>query len=386
MAIRSIRQAKIKSGTRVLVRADFDVALEHGKIASDFRMRKVIPTINLILKKGGKVRIISALGRPKDKTLALSMQKIALHLENLLRRKVVFIKDPFVQETYNQYNDTEILFFENVQFWSEEQKNAAGFAKKLAQWGDIYVNEAFAKAHRSYASVVALAKLLPAFAGLQFEKEIFYLSKVLKNSKRPLVAVLGGAKLETKFPLVINFLKYADRVLIGGALANTIFHLEGINVGKSLVDTTHVNKNIFSNKKLVLPEDLVVTTSLAKHGSRTVRAYHQVKDHDIVADIGPKSARMFSTLAKSAKTIIWNGPLGFTEMEAFAQGTRYFAGGLKKHKGLKIAGGGDTIAFLEKENLLSAFTHVSTGGGAMLEFLAGKKLPGIEALKSADRN
>ena len=383
LTYRSIKEASL-GGKRVIVRTDFDVAFRDGKIDEDFRIRANVETLQLILHSGGRVRMITHRGRPEGrKQAALSIRPIATHLSRLLRRSVVVVDNPFDESAYIRHDDSsDILIFENIRFWPGEEKNDVLFERWLAKWGDLYVNEAFASSHRSHASMTALARLLPAYAGLHLMKEVGCLSSIFENPERPIVAILGGAKLETKLPLIRRFLKEADYVLIGGALANTLFSLRGFTVGKSVADHNVVMpKAMFSNKKLYLPSDVVATRTLkSDSGIRRTEADHVSPDEYIV-DIGPKTIRIFSDIAAKAGTIVWNGPLGYVEEKKSAEGTRKFAQAVAKMKAFKVVGGGDSIAVLSRYKLLRHFSFVSTGGGAMLEFLAGKKLPGLEALK-----
>lgn len=386
MRLKTLKEASIKKGTRVLVRADFDVSLNGGKIADDLRIQRVIPTLKFILNKGGLVRIISHVGRPGGRVVRkLEMRNIADRLEDILKRKVILVKNPLLSREFTKYDSSrEIIFFENIRFWKGEEENNAFFAKKLSLWGDLYVNEAFAASHRKHASVTVLACLLPSFAGLNLEQEVYHLSAIMTRPQRPFVAVLGGAKLETKMPLIELFLKNADRVLMGGALANQAFYLKGLEVGRSpigdMVNRRRMLKALNSSK-FHLPAGLVVSDSRLKASHSMVKQANGVGSNDYIVDLGPDSVKMFIDLCRGAKTVVWNGPLGLIELKKFSKGTVDFARGLSRIHALRVVGGGDTIAVLRKYRLLGGFTFVSTGGGAMLDFLAGKKLPGVEVLK-----
>lgn len=388
--IYSIQQASLK-GKRVIIRADFDVTMRGNRILDDFRILSVLPTIRLILHKGGKVRIISYRGRPQGvRDAELSMKSIARFLERRLKRKVIFLPDILDEAACIRHKDSSsVIFFENIRFWPEEEKNDKEFARKVSRWGDIFVNEAFANAHRDHACITTLARLLPSYAGLHLETEIANLSALFHLPPKPFVAVLGGAKLETKLPLIHQFLSSADRVLLGGALANTLFAVEGRQIGKSVISNDYMAcemKKILKHKKLYLPVDVVVAASFnGSSGYRVVRP-NEVKDTEYIVDVGPETVALFSSIARNAKTLVWNGPLGYVETAAFAKGTKVFAQSLALLKAFKVVGGGDTTGVLRQYRLLANFTHVSTGGGAMLEFLAGKKLPGIEALKRKVKN
>ncbi len=378
MKLRTLREAPIKKGTRVLIRADFDVVT--SKVEDNFKVQACLATILFVLKKGGQARIISHLGRPHGQVRKeFSLKPMAEYLGKIVGRKVVFITDPVEEKSFKKYNtDSRLLFFENIRFWPGEEKNDRLFAARLAKWGDIYINEAFANSHRRHASMEALARQRPAFAGFHLEKEIDRLSYVLKKPRRPFIVITGGIKLETKLPLVKRFLTKADLVLVAGGIANSIFHAQGLETGKSTVDILR-NKSILRNKKLYLPLDVVTSKKLRSLSSR-ITTPDQIRREEYAVDIGPRSIELFSSAIKTAKTILWNGPLGLTPY--FSKGTKQFAKSLVRSSAFKVIGGGDTIAVLQKLKLpLKSFGHVSTGGGAMLEFLAGKKLPGLRFLE-----
>lgn len=369
---------------RVLFRADFDVAMYGGKIQDDFRIRAAIPSIRFILKNGGLIRIVAHLDRPHGKvTASLSMRKIARYLSRVLNKEVVFIHDPLNNSFLRRYNTSpKILFFENIRFWSGEEKNNAAFARQLSRWGDLYVNDAFAVSHRTHASVAAVTKYLPSYIGLRFEEELRILEKLIKNPRKPFVVVVGGAKLETKIPLVKKFLARRCWVLAGGAIANTFLHACGISVGKSRIEARFLKKvyTLIDHPRFYLPDDVLVAADI---GSSRVRNtdIRGVRTNEIIFDIGPRTAKKFGTILKRAKTIFWNGPLGFAEFSKFASGTRKLAHTLQEVRAFSVVGGGDTVAILKKYRALRGFDYISTGGGATLEYLAGKKLPGLEALK-----
>ncbi len=384
VSFKTVKEASIKNGTRVLLRGDFDVAFKGRRIADNFRIRETIPTLRYILKKGGHPRIIAHLKRPHGKrVLSLSLRSVARYLGKSLRKEVIFVSDPFSPAVFEKYNRSpHIIFFENIRFWPGEEKNDRHFAASLARWGDIYVNEAFANSHRPHASMEAITRFLPAFAGLRLAEEIFYLSRIFLSSPPPRVAIMGGAKLETKIPLIERFLRSGSMVLLGGALVNTIFYAKGISVGKSPIDKNLLKKALRLDKiksKLLLPIDLVVAKN---PGARPrVVSVSKIGHSESNFDIGPATVGLFKSALSDARTIVWNGPLGLAEVGVFSRGTTRMARALKNIRAFKIIGGGDTIAILRSRGLLGGFTHVSTGGGAMLEFLAGKKLPAVEALK-----
>lgn len=385
MTLSSIRNVDVR-GRRVLVRADFDVELTQKRLMSDIRTRANMDTINHIIRREGHIRIITHNGRPKGRyEESASLKPLIGHIERVTKKRVLFISDPFEENIFKaHHNSADILLFENIRFWPGEEKNSSLFARKIAAWGDIYVNEAFADCHRKHASIVALARELPSYAGFHLEREISVLARLLKAPPRPFIAVLGGAKLETKLPLIRRFLKTAEYVLIGGALANTMFALRGMETGQSVItkEEKHVKRlRGLHNKKLILPIDVVASRALRKGASYRICKAQDVKKEEYIVDIGPETLDFFVEKTKNAKSLVWNGPLGCYEIPEFARGTHVFAKRLKSLSALKVVGGGNSLATLAAHDLLSCFTHVSTGGGAMLEFLSGKKLPGIEVLK-----
>lgn len=349
MRLRTLQEAPIKKGTRVIVRADLDVGVRNGKIVDDLRILAGLPTIRYLLRRGAGICIAGYLGRPHGKRdKKLTLRPVARQLGKMLKQKIVFLPDPFNKRSILKYRDSSsIIFFENIRFWPEEAENSVFFARRLAEWGHVYVNDAFANSHRREASVVALAALLPSYAGLRLAKEVSVLERILNNPLRPLVVVIGGTKLETKLPIVRRFLKGADKILVGGVIANEFLR----------------KRPRKGDKKIILPRDGLDN------------------GHGGFEDIGPETIRLFVSLLRQARTVVWNGPLGHAEIPEFAEGTKAVARALARSNAFTVVGGGDTIAILRKYRLLRSFDHVSTGGGAMLEFLAGKKLPGIEALK-----
>ncbi|MEK7074312.1 MAG: phosphoglycerate kinase [Patescibacteria group bacterium] len=373
-----------RSGMRVLIRIDADVAMKGGRISEDFRIKQALPTIRAALRHKAHIRIISHRGRPKGVPFASLTQKpISLYLSRLLKKKILFIKDPFGKTAFSAFNESsDILFFENIRFWKGEEENNASFAHELARWGDIYINDAFANCHREHVSVLGITHELLSYAGMNLEKEVAVLGRVLTNPEHPFVAILGGAKLETKVPLIKKFLVLADHVLIGGAIANTLIAALGYNVGKSLVDEKKESAAKFLlNKKLHIPSDVVVTKNLSGSSSMRVCAIHDVAPDEYIVDIGPATLKHFSSLLAASGMVVWNGPAGFAEVSDFARGTIHLARAVAHAPAFKIIGGGDTIALLRTYHALRGFTYVSTGGGAMLEFLSGKKLSSIEALR-----
>lgn len=384
--LRSVKELKLSAKTRVVLRVDFNVPVKDGQILETFRIKKSLPTIKLLLKNKAPIRIISHLDRPGGKFVpSLSMRPIANYLARVLNRKIIFLNDPTSIELFRKYsNSPRIIFFENIRFWKGEKKNELSFAKALSRWGDIYVNEAFADSHRRHASIAAITKFLPSFAGIYLEQEVDTLENIFNRIKRPFIAMLGGAKTTTKLPLVRRFLKEADRLLVGGELANTILHIKGIEVGRSLIDTKAkdcITRSVLNNKKLLLPVDVVVANSLEKKSAYKIKTVGKIGRADYIVDIGPETVGEFSGMLKKAKMVVWNGPFGFIEKDPFWQGSVKLARALVQKSTYTVVGGGDTIALLERFRLLRGFNHISSGGGAMLELLAGKSLPGVEVLK-----
>jgi len=383
MELRIVREGDIEKGARVIVRADFDVPMRGRRVQDDTRIRAHEPTLRFLLKLGARIRIIAHRGRPDGtRDPALTIASVPRLLSRILKRRVSFVNDPFSPAAYEKFNSgEELLLFENLRFWPGEEKNSATFARSLARWGDAYVNEAFAACHRAHASLIGLPRLLPSFAGLHLAEEIAALERVMKNPARPFVAVLGGAKMETKMPLIRRLLRDADRILVGGALANAFFAAAGKNIGRSFPKKgVRIALSLLKSKKLVLPSDVVAADGLEAGAARRVRSADGVGVEEYIADIGPASRKSFAGIIREAGTIVWNGPMGYVEVRAFAQGTQAIADAMVKSKGFSVVGGGDTVAALARSRRVKGFGHLSTGGGAMLEFLSGKKLPGIEPL------
>lgn len=385
MTIRSVGDMRVVPGMRVLVRADFDVALDNGRIVDSARIAAALPTIRFLLERKVSLRLIAHLGRPGGiRQEKWSLAPVAEVLSRALGRAVRLIADPFRRDaSLPDGDDAGIVLFENLRFWPGEEENDPTFARALASHGDAYVNEAFAACHRSHASIVSLPRLLPPYAGFNLLKEIYALERVAAYPARPLVAIFGGVKIETKLPLIRRFLAHADRVIVGGALANTIFALRGNSIGKSVAEGAGTEPPVFlHDPKLVLPRDFVVAPRLAAGAVSSVRAMGEVKPDEYIADIGPESRAAFADILAGAATVVWNGPMGYAEAPEFAQGTIALAKAIQTINGFTVVGGGDTIAALKRYGLQNGFRHVSTGGGAMLEFLSGKKLPGFAPLAS----
>jgi phosphoglycerate kinase len=384
---KTIKELDIKN-KRVLVRCDFNTPLnEKGDILDDFKIKEVVPTIKYLIKNKAKVILISHLGEP-EKAQKFSLKPAALKLGELLSKEVKFLDDCIGKDIERQtlkMEAGEILLLENLRFHKEEKENERNFAKELSKLADIYINDSFGSSHRAHASIVGIPEYLPSGAGLLLEKEVRILSKVLETPWLPLVAIIGGAKISTKSKFIKQLLEKADHLLIGGKIANTILVVKGICIGRpwpSEEVIKEVRKFDLTSTKFHLPIDVIVSPN--ETGKVYVResASGKVRKDELILDIGPETIRIFSRIIEDAKMIIWSGPLGFFENPLFEKGTKDIAEKIvKNHQAFKIAGGGDTVFALAKFGLRDKFDHISTGGGAMLSFLSGEKLPGIEALE-----
>jgi phosphoglycerate kinase len=389
----SIRDLPL-AGKRVFLRVDFNVPLKNGTITDDTRLTSSLPTITHALDQGATVVLSSHLGRPKGKANPeLSLKPIAARLGELLSRSVVFAEDcigaPARDAVAQAHGGAKVALLENLRFHAEEEKNDEAFAKALAELGDVYVNDAFGAAHRAHASVAAIVSHFEhAGAGLLMEKELRYLGVAIGDPERPFVAILGGAKVSDKIEVIENLLARVDRLLIGGAMAYTFFKALGLPVGHSLVEDDKLDaaRDIISHAKargvqFCLPVDHVVA---AKIEAGVPTALLKVNDASIGdrmgLDIGPETSKLYARLLSDAKTVVWNGPMGVFEIDAFAAGTVNVAKAVAAVKGTTIIGGGDSVSAVKKAAVADRIDHISTGGGASLEFLGGQKLPGVEAL------
>jgi len=389
--MRTIEDFDLK-GKRVLVRVDFNVPIKDGKVSDDTRIRAALPTIKYILENGGKAILMSHLGRPKgERKDELKMDPVAERLSELLGKPVKKLDDCIgeeVETAVNGMQEGEVILLENVRFYKEEEANDPEFAKALAKLGDVYINDAFGSAHRAHASTEGVAHYLPAGAGFLMMKEIEYLSKVLESPQKPYVAILGGAKVSDKIKVIENLLEKVDKILIGGAMAYTFLKAQGYSIGNSRVEEDKIDfaKQMLeeADKKgvaVLLPEDHVVGRQLSEDTEVEIIQDINIPDGWMGLDIGPKTVEAFKAAIADAKTVLWNGPVGAFECEPFAKGTRELAEYIAGLPTTSVAGGGDTAAALKKFGLAEKFSHVSTGGGASLEFLEGKELPGVAVLK-----
>lgn len=384
---KTVRDVQVKN-KRVLVRVDFNVPLDNGKVTDDTRIVASLPTIKYLVEQGAKVILCSHLGRPKGKDQKYSLRPVATRLQELLGKPVTFVSDCIgqaVERVVEGMNAGDVVLLENVRFYPEEEKNDPEFAKKLAAFGDLYVNDAFGSAHRAHASTEGVTKYLPGVAGFLMEKELNYLGQALANPAKPFVAILGGAKVSDKIKVIENLLPKVDSLLIGGGMANTFLAAKGLKMGQSLVeaDKLDVAKALIGKggAKIVLPTDAVIADKFEAGAQSRVVDVSQVPDDWRVLDIGPKTIDAFEKILATAKTVVWNGPLGVFEFPAFAKGTVEVARRLAQSKATTIIGGGDSAAAVEQAGVADKMTHISTGGGASLEFLEGRTLPGVAALQ-----
>jgi phosphoglycerate kinase len=384
---KTVRDVDVQ-GKRVLLRVDFNVPLQNGAITDDRRIRSALPTINTLLDGGATVIAMSHLGRPKGKVVEeLRLTLVAARLADLLDRPVTKLDDcvgPGVEQAVHQAQPGDVILLENLRFHAQETQNDPEFARRLASLADLYVDDAFGVVHRAQASVVGVAEYLPAVAGLLLEQELVALGGVLEDPEQPFVAILGGAKISGKIEIIDNLLPKLKRLLIGGGMANTFFKAQGYPVGDSLVEDDAIEIAVATLKqgaeKLMLPVDVVVADAFAADAESKVVPAAQVPDGWRIMDIGPETLRRFGEALRPARTVVWNGPMGVFEFPAFAEGTFALARQLAEIDAITIIGGGDSASAIEQSGLAGEMTHISTGGGASLEFLSGKVLPGVAAL------
>ncbi len=408
MAYNFVRASDIKNKT-VLFRVDMNEEIDdHGRIADDFRIQAILPTIEFLREHNAKIVIISHAGRPEGKRdEKFTLKPMAERLADLLNYKfvvaeksapeypvphVVFVTEDLTEKStlalVEKIADKDIVVLENLRYYEGEEDNDEKFAKHLAAYGEVYINDAFAVCHRKAASIVAITKLLPSFVGPLIEKEIKNLDYVLTKAKHPFVVMMGGIKITDKAKTLENLGRKADKLLLGGGIANLLFQAKGLEIGNSAVELEgkdigwRIAKNL--KAKIVLPKDVVVGNKAADRSSAKTKSAHDIKPNDFIYDMGPKTILEFAEILKSAETICWNGPMGRFEQKPFHNGTLALArliGSLGKRKAFVIAGGGETVAAIRQAHQEDNIDHLSTGGGAMLEYLAGNELPGLKALQ-----
>ena len=373
---------------KVILRCDFNVSIKKGRVLDNFRIKETLPTINYLSRNRAKVVLISHLNQPKGKDSDYSLKPVALELEKLLNKKIKFLDDcqgSKVEKEIEKMKAGEIVLLENLRFYPGEQENDLKFAQALAKLGDIYISEAFSVSHRNHASIATLPKLMPSGIGFLFGREIMALAKVRENPARPLVVIIGGVKISSKIKVIEKFLSKADHLLLGGKIANIILRVKGICLGKPWPEENVIKiieRLKLTDTKIHLPVDVIVSPNESGEVYIRETGPGSVRKEEGIFDIGPETIQTFKKIIKEGKTIIWSGALGMAENEKFRRGTQSIAEAIAENsQAFKIAGGGDTMKFLNQFGLSQKFSYISTGGGAMLNYLAGEKMPGIEALK-----
>lgn len=391
---KTIRDIDLK-GKRVLIRCDFNVPLDSNQnITDDTRIRAALPTLEYMVTQGAKVVVMSHLGRPKGKAAAeFSLAPVAVRLAELLGKQVEFadsdvVVDDSVKEKVAALKDGDVLLLQNVRFRKEETDNEPGFAKELASLGDVFVQEAFGTAHRAHASTAGVADYLPCVSGFLIEKEVKFLGSALQNPQRPFVAIMGGAKVGDKIKVIENLLTKVDTLIIGGGMSYTFYKAMGLEIGTSILDADNIDlakmlleKATSLNVKLLLPVDIVCADKFSNDAKYQTYSRDQIPSDMMGLDIGEETVKLYSEEIAKAKTVVWNGPMGVFEMENFAKGTKAIAEALATSDATTIIGGGDSAAAVEQFGLADKMSHISTGGGASLEFLEGKILPGISIIE-----
>jgi phosphoglycerate kinase len=391
--MKKIEDKEDLSGKKVLLRLDLNVPLQGGEIQDETRINKIIPTLKFLLKKKSKIIIVSHVGRPKGKVVsALSLKPICNNLEHKLNQKIKLISEDIKKiqdkDLFKNFSEN-ILFLENIRFYPEEESNDLDFAQHLSSFAELYINDAFSCSHRAHASVSNITKFLPSYSGLQLNSEITALKKVTSDIEKPITCIIGGSKISTKIGIIKNLIPKFDNIIIVGGMANNILSYKNYKIGKSIYEENcdEIIKNIFETSKkyscsIVYPEDVVTGKDL--NGKPELKELTEINDDDMILDIGKKTIKKIEDLINTSKTVLWNGPAGYFENSDFAKGSYEIAKTISKNYKsnsiYSVAGGGDTISVLNKINLINDFNFVSTAGGAFLEYLEGKKLPGISAL------
>ena len=387
----NIKNHKNLNQKKVLLRLDLNVPLKNGVITDETRINKILPIIDFLIKKNSKIIVLSHIGRPKGKVnYDLSLKPVCKNLEKKIKKKIRLINDDIFklknEDLFKDHND-QIVFLENIRFYKEEEKNDSSFAKHLAQLADLYVNDAFSCSHRFHASINKITEFLPSFAGLQLETEINALKKVTSEIKKPITCIIGGSKISTKIGIIKNLLPKFDNIIIVGGMANNIINFKGNQIGKSIREDNceEILKEIFETSKkysckITFPSDVLVGKNF--NDKSKIKELSEIDDDDLILDIGPKTINKIKEIIEISKTILWNGPAGYFENLNFAKGSHEIAKKIiNKNKSIySVVGGGDTIAVINQINDIKNFDFVSTAGGAFLEYLEGKELPGIKAL------
>ena len=390
---KTVRDIDVK-GKRVIARCDFNVPMKEGVITDDIRIVSALPTIKYLTENGAKVILMSHMGRPEgEPNMKYTLKPVADRLSELLNQEVLFVSSPTVVDdavkaAAEGLAEGQVMLLENVRFRKEETKNGADFAKELASLADIFVNDAFGTAHRAHSSTAGIADYLPAVSGFLIEKEVEFLGNAVENPKRPFVAIMGGAKVGDKIPVIENLLKKVDTLIIGGGMSYTFYKAEGLEIGTSILDKDSLElapqllkKAEEAGVKMLLPIDVVVADDFRNDAKSAIVDKDAIPADMMGMDIGPKTVELYKAAIAEAKTIVWNGPMGVFEMENFAGGTRAIAEALAESDAVTVIGGGDSAAAVEQFGLADKMTHISTGGGASLEFLEGKVLPGVAVIE-----
>ncbi len=387
---KSIRDVEL-AGKRVFCRVDFNVPMQDGVITDDTRIRAAVPTIRFMMEAGAKVILASHFGRPKGQVVEeMRLTPVAAHLSSLLGKDVRKLEDCHgadVEAAVERMESGDVILLENVRFHAGEEKNDPELAKSFAALADLFVNDAFGTAHRAHASTAGIAEYIPAVAGLLMEKEIRFMGGALSNPERPFTAIVGGAKVKDKIAVIENLLTKVDHLIIGGGMANTFLKAQGYGIGASLCedDKLDLARTLMDQAKergvqLLMPVDVVVADRFAADAEKQVVAIDAIPEGWMALDIGPKTVEQYHSVIVDSKTVVWNGPMGVFEMDAFAGGTIGVAKAMAACSGTTIIGGGDSVAAVEKAGVAEQMTHISTGGGASLEFMEGKELPGVAVL------
>jgi len=380
-------------GKKVIVRVDLNVPMKNGSITEVSRIVKILPTLKLLIEKEAKIIILSHIGRPKGKVVnGMSLEPISKKLSDLLKIEVLFNKNEINEKTLIEINkipNGSVMIMENIRFYEKEEQNDNSFSKKISTLGDIYVNDAFSCSHRSHSSIEGITKYIPSYCGLQFIEEINALKKITSEITKPITCIIGGSKISTKIKIISNLIKNFDNIIIVGGMGNAILKNTGINIGKSVCDDGYkdlvgeiLEKSKTHNCQIYYPLDVVVSKEL--NGSGIIKEINEVNNNEMILDIGPKTIASIKNIVEKSNTVLWNGPAGYFENPNFANGTKkileIIAHRKSKDKIYAVAGGGETVAVINKFNKLDSFNFVSTAGGAFLEYLEGKELPGIKAL------